>query len=189
MNHQPPPTRIRATITPDQRPPVVQGQTGAAIQSRRPKRCGGFTDGRIDLQAEAQAIPPGDGLNLTDRQILLLLRLPKDEAILRATRVYSERTDLFGSHKYLTRMSDAFLKEISVPRYRVPPSLEYRPSVAQQIEATCEAQWWKKYPGGYDCAEAQAETASKRAWVQVCSPNVISRKSQVDVLVDDRKGR
>lgn len=188
MNYPALTTRIRATLTPDQRPPVIQVQNGATIQRRRHKRCGGFTDGRRDLEAEAQAISPGNGLSLTDRQIFLLLRLDKDEAILRATRVFSERTDLFGSHKYLTRMSDAFLRATSVERYRIPPSIEFRPNKAQAIEAASEEQWWERYPGGYDCAEAQAEVAAKRGWVQVCFSISLSKKAHVDILSDDRAG-
>src|ERR1700742_4683550 len=86
---------IRATLTPASIANSVDPQTGAPKARRKPRRCGGFADDRADLNQEAANIPLGNGLSLTDRQILILLRLDRAGAHGRATGVWSERIEFY----------------------------------------------------------------------------------------------
>lgn len=168
MNLPPPEAKIRAHYTPAPTRLWTERRHGREYTPRKPAR-NRLDDSRPDLMQEINHIGHGDGLGLTDRQRLLLLRLPDREEIrLRATAVYNRRLEFYSRFDYLTCMSDAFLRSISFPRQNMPACLGMRPGVEQQKKMSAEALWFKRYPGGYDCPEAKAEVEAMKASNAVC---------------------
>lgn len=139
-------SRSRQASRPEQQPilnnpPVTRGVS----------KWGRSNDGRTDLDYEASLIPSeGTGADLTDRQRLLLLRLPLVQARRCATSVYTNRGELTSTYGYLTKMSDAFLASIGSTSTLIPRLCSERPHNRARVQANCQLQWNTRYPTGSD---------------------------------------
>lgn len=84
--------------------------------------------------ARLMAYPRADGLQLSDHDILQMLRLPPMERHIRATSIYTERGEFYTVHRRLTEMSDVRLRLEGIPRAWVAPTLSDRPSNSVERE-------------------------------------------------------
>jgi hypothetical protein len=129
---------------------------GRVVKKRRPAGSRCLT--RPDLLQEAQAIPPGDGTSLDERQIMLLVRLEPSErhsnspfslhqkfgwltwVIGRASSVYNSRGEFYAKYKRFTTVSKHLIDELGIPRECVPRSLSERAWNGNQARLLLEEQ-------------------------------------------------